>query len=117
MIRRGAAAIALGVLLAPAPRAAALHRDDPPAAATSAPAIELAEKRLRTHVAALASDEFAGRQAGTEGGRLAASYLENEFRSIGLAPGVKKSFRQAFRRTGRDLDPDTVALLRDLLAA
>ncbi|MCA1642848.1 MAG: M20/M25/M40 family metallo-hydrolase [Acidobacteria bacterium] len=43
---------------------------------------------LRAHVGALASDEFEGRRTGTEGARRAASYVEAEFKRLGLHTGA-----------------------------
>jgi len=74
--------------------------DDAPAR----PSITLDADHLRAHVDALASDEFEGRDAGTDGGRLAAGYMENQFKALDLKPGVSnKSFRQAFRHRGDKL--------------
>ncbi len=42
--------------------------------------------RLETDLTILASDDFEGREAGTEGYDAAASYLVHEFRKIGLKP-------------------------------
>lgn len=52
------------------------------------------EAVYRTHIARLASDEFAGRKPGTEGEKLTLDYLEAEFRKLGLQPGNGASFRQ-----------------------
>lgn len=46
------------------------------------------EERLHADVARLASDEWQGRRAGTEGAALASSWIASEFRRIGLRPGA-----------------------------
>lgn len=43
-------------------------------------------QRLRSHVAMLASPELAGRRPGTAENRLAAQYIEDQFRAVGLRP-------------------------------
>ncbi len=43
-------------------------------------------ERLRADVTYLASDNLGGRRTGTKGADLAAAYLKNEFRKIGLEP-------------------------------
>jgi hypothetical protein len=54
-------------------------------------------QQLKAHVSYLADDKLEGRRAGTNGEMLAAEYLENQFRSIGLAPkGDNGTFQQAF---------------------
>ncbi len=41
---------------------------------------------LKAHIEFLASDELEGREAGKRGGHLAAEYVENQFRRLGLKP-------------------------------
>ena len=72
----------------------------------SATAAELADARdsitqeeLRDHVAFLASDTLEGRAAGSDGGRAAAAYLADAFRSLGLQP-VGDDFRQEYGESG-----------------
>ena len=50
---------------------------------------------LLERVATLASDEFGGRAPMTEGERLTLSYLEQQFREMGLKPMFGDSYRQA----------------------
>ncbi|MFO7978667.1 MAG: M20/M25/M40 family metallo-hydrolase [Bacteroidales bacterium] len=50
--------------------------------------------RLRQDVYALASDEMQGREAGTEGERLAAAYITERMQEIGLQPMFGESFLQ-----------------------
>jgi hypothetical protein len=41
---------------------------------------------LQKHLTIIASDEFEGRETGTEGQRKAAAYIESQFKSMGLKP-------------------------------
>ncbi len=55
------------------------------------------EGRLLGHVRVLASDEYGGREPGTEGGDLASAYVEAHFSSLGLAgAGDDGGFRHGF---------------------
>lgn len=47
---------------------------------------EITEKDLEKHISYLASQELAGRYPGTKGDTLAAEYIVNEFKRIGLQP-------------------------------
>jgi Zn-dependent M28 family amino/carboxypeptidase len=65
-----------------------------------AAAIELAAKQIdevefMLHVNTLASDDFEGRAPATAGGEKTVSYLETEFKKIGLKPSFGDSYRQA----------------------
>jgi Zn-dependent M28 family amino/carboxypeptidase len=88
-MHRSIPALALVVLVAAcggnreAERADAAHRG--PAAIASMPSFD-AERMLR-HIEVLASDEFEGRAPGTRGEELTVAYLEEQFRTLGLAPG------------------------------
>ncbi|MBI4576053.1 MAG: M28 family peptidase [Planctomycetes bacterium] len=58
---------------------------------------------LKAHVDFLASDELAGREAGTPGGQAAADYIAAEFAAYGLRPcGDGGGWFQAFRASGAD---------------
>jgi hypothetical protein len=46
----------------------------------------------RKHLNILASDEFEGRETGKPGAEKAAKYIANEFKALGLQPGVKGSY-------------------------
>ena len=48
-------------------------------------------ERLREHINYLASDKLEGRRTGTPGALEAARYVAEEFRRLGLAPGVENS--------------------------
>lgn len=49
---------------------------------------EISVEDLKKHLYILAGDEMQGRETATEGQRKAAAYIENEFRSLGLLPGM-----------------------------
>ena len=67
------------------------------AGGAAATALAGREDRLRKDVARLASTEWEGRRAGTEGARRASAWIAAEFRRIGLAPGAADaSFFQPF---------------------
>ena len=57
------------------------------ALASSAHAQEFTPDRFRAHVEFLASDLMEGRDSGTRGYDLAASYVASQFRGLGLTPG------------------------------
>lgn len=72
----------------------------PIATTIDAAAIELASKQIdetdfMRHVNTLASDEFEGRAPATAGGEKTVSYLESEFKKLGLTPSFSGSYRQA----------------------
>jgi len=59
-------------------------------------------KDLKSHLSILASDEYEGRETGEKGNDLAASYIANEFKQMGLpAIGIENSYFQnvAFNKT------------------
>jgi len=56
---------------------------------------EITQKELKEYIAYLSSDELKGRKSGTEGGMLAATYIETYFKKIGLKP-LGKSYFQYF---------------------
>ncbi len=97
-----------GVLLAPgiaSSIARAAARDDVPASQPSldAAVLSIERQRLMKHVETLASDDFEGRGAGTDGGRMAATYMERAFKELKLAPKGSKEFRQAFDRGSKKM--------------
>jgi hypothetical protein len=54
-------------------------------------------QQLKAHVGYLADDKLEGRRAGTNGEKLAAAYLESQFRAIGLSPkGENGAYQQVF---------------------
>lgn len=87
----------------------------PPLALGRAPLATLppvfSDASLKTHVTTLASPEYEGRGVGTAGLDKAASYVEAQFKAIGLTPGLADgSFRQTFTTTRTpDGQPRTLA--------
>src|SRR5919108_6388619 len=58
-----------------------------PAPTLSGPALnEITDAVIKEHVKTLSSDEFEGRAPSTKGGALAAQYLADELKSIGIEP-------------------------------
>ncbi|QLC21438.1 M20/M25/M40 family metallo-hydrolase [Parasphingopyxis sp. CP4] len=53
------------------------------------------EGDLRRHIEILASEEFEGRQPGTAGEALTASYIASEFSAAGILPGYHGNYLQA----------------------
>jgi hypothetical protein len=53
-------------------------------------------ENLQKHLYKLAGPEFEGRETATRGQRLAAAYIEDYFKSLGLSPGNKDSFQLAY---------------------
>lgn len=57
---------------------------------------EITVEDLKKHLYILAGDEMQGRETATEGQRKAASYIENEFKSLGLLPGMGNNGYQMY---------------------
>ncbi|MEN8957407.1 MAG: M28 family peptidase [Flavobacteriales bacterium] len=53
-------------------------------------------EELKQHLSIIASDEYEGRETGKKGQRMTATYLQNEFKKDGIAPGNKGSYLQNF---------------------
>lgn len=51
---------------------------------------------LKKHLYIVASAEMEGRETATDGQKKAAAYIENHFRSLGLAPGNKDSYQMPY---------------------
>ncbi|HST52403.1 MAG TPA: M20/M25/M40 family metallo-hydrolase [Pyrinomonadaceae bacterium] len=64
-------------------------------------------ERLRAHITYLASDKLEGRRTGTPGAEDAARYVAEEFKRLGIAPGVKSPvvFQSGQRRAEGEI-PD-----------
>lgn len=63
--------------------------------------VEIVSDLVKTHLQTLASDKMQGRKVGTPGIELAATYIENEFLTLGLTTFNKaKSYRQNFEKSG-----------------
>jgi Zn-dependent M28 family amino/carboxypeptidase len=58
------------------------------------PSTDIDETVFRTHVRMLASDDFEGRKPGTPGEEKTVAYLVEQFRKLGLKPGIGESFLQ-----------------------
>src|ERR1700675_3379509 len=58
------------------------------------PSTDIDEAVFRTHVRMLASDDFEGRKPGTPGEEKTVAYLTEQFRKLGLKPGIGESFLQ-----------------------
>jgi Zn-dependent M28 family amino/carboxypeptidase len=72
-------------------------------------------KRWWGHIEYLASDELQGRDVGSPGFEKAASYVEQQFKEIGLRPGGVAGYRQPVNFETRVLVPDRskLALVRN----
>src|ERR1700742_4057665 len=51
---------------------------------------------LKTRLFKVASKEFQGRETATEGQRIAAAYIEDQFRTFGFAPGNGNNYQQLY---------------------
>jgi len=59
---------------------------------------------LEKHLIILASDSLEGRETGKPGQKMAADYIMNHFKNIGIPPYKKKSYYQKFKvKSGRHL--------------
>jgi hypothetical protein len=98
----------LALALAAAPSIADTERREPPQAKPT-PAI-VAEEFL-THAAVLASEEFVGRESGTEGGRKTEDYVAGHLARMGLEPmGDDGTFFQIVPLPSRNPDPVNTTL-------
>ena len=79
------------------------------------PADAAAAQRIRGHVEFLASDLLEGREPGTRGHEIAASYVASEFRKLGLQPGGRGGswYQQVPFRRASHVGIPTVALVRN----
>lgn len=59
------------------------------------------QNNLRNHVSYLSSDALEGRRAGTDGEKLAAAYISNQFEQLGLTPKGTDGFLQPFEVSSR----------------
>ena len=65
-------------------------------------------ENLKSHIYYLADDKLEGRRAGTEGETLAAQYVSNQFKEIGLEPLGTNSYLQAFEiNDGKQVNKST----------
>ena len=72
-------------------------------------------RRWWSHIVFLADDALEGRNVGTAGFEKAARYVEEQFKAIGLKPGVVGTYRQPVKFESRVLvlDDSKLALIRD----
>jgi Zn-dependent M28 family amino/carboxypeptidase len=80
--------------------------------APSATSPPFSEAAYRTHVERLASDEFEGRAPGTEGEKKTLAYIEQQFRAVGLEPGIGDSFLQPVPVVEITTHPDAALQVR-----
>ena len=67
---------------------------------------------LRAHVQFLSDDKLEGRRTGTMGEKLAAEYISNEFKKIGLSPKGTKEYYQSFDiNEGKQVNSSTHLLI------
>lgn len=66
----------------------------------SGSAQKIEEKYIEKHIKALSSDEMQGRQTGSEGERMARSYIEKEFKNLKLSPKGTENYTQSFTFKG-----------------
>ena len=57
----------------------------------------ITEKDLEKHLMVLASDSLEGRETGKSGQKMAADYIMNYFKSIGIPPYKRKKYYQKFK--------------------
>ncbi len=69
---------------------------------------------LLERISTLASDEFGGRAPMSEGERLTLSYLEQQFREMGLKPMFGDSYRQAVPLVSIEANPDMALSISDM---
>ena len=59
---------------------------------------------LKTHLTILSSDYFEGRETGKKGQKMAADYIANHFKNIGIPPFKKDTYYQKFKvKSGRHI--------------
>jgi len=80
------------------------------AVATAGPRKEPDVRQWWTHVKALADDNMEGREAGTDGHRLAAAYVASEFHRAGLEPCGDDGYFQKVPMRSRVLDEPATSL-------
>jgi Zn-dependent M28 family amino/carboxypeptidase len=51
----------------------------------------ITSKDLKEHLTTLASDEFEGRMTGAKGQKMAAEYIKNHYKNLGIEPGIEKT--------------------------
>ena len=85
----------------------------------------ISRNAAQAHIGFLASDELAGREAGSPAGAVAARYLETQLRLSGIDPLLPGGYRQPFEALrcekqlkGRwEVHPDSLVRLRSVISA
>ncbi len=76
---------------------------------------------LRRHLSVLASDSLEGRETGKPGQKMAADYIKNHFKAIGIPPYKRKTYYQKFKvKSGRHLckcDDCDMSFMKKILGA
>ena len=65
---------------------------------------EISAEDFRAHVKVLASDDFGGREPGSDGEQKTVQYLREQFERLGLEPGNGDSYFQTVPMTGTEVD-------------
>lgn len=74
----------------------------------------LVHENLRSHISYLSDDKLQGRRAGTEGEKLASTYISTQFEKNGLAPKGENGWLQAFEiNDGKQINPTTFFIIND----
>ncbi len=74
----------------------------------------LVHENLRSHISYLSDDKLQGRRAGTEGEKLASTYISSQFQKNGLAPKGENGWLQAFEiNDGKQINPTTFFIIND----
>ncbi|MGZ5247204.1 MAG: M20/M25/M40 family metallo-hydrolase [Flavitalea sp.] len=74
----------------------------------------LVHENLRSHISYLSDDKLQGRRAGTEGEKLASTYISTQFEKNGLSPKGESGWLQAFEiNDGKQINPTTFFIVND----
>jgi hypothetical protein len=76
----------------------------------------ITQEDLYKHLSILASDEYEGRETAMKGQKMAAEYIENHFKAVGLLPGNGSSYLQSFPVVVKDPKKVTFCLNKDSLS-
>jgi hypothetical protein len=72
----------------------------------------LIHENLRSHISYLSDDKLQGRRAGTEGEKLASTYISTQFQKNGLTPKGEYGWLQAFEiNDGKQINPNTFFII------
>lgn len=74
----------------------------------------IVHENLRSHISYLSDDKLQGRRAGTEGEKLASTYISTQFEKNGLAPKGENGWLQAFEiNDGKQINSNTFFIIND----